>query len=275
MWRMVLFTSSLCVLASIATGCGGGHAPAALPDRANVRAHRAASLTLPNYVIVMVQENRTVDNLFQTQPGVDTQSYGFDSHGNQISLQMIPLQTTFDCKHSHHALVIDVTQGFDVPSCGLNAPPNAAFSYVNPSDITQHTALATQYAFADEVMQSNEGPSLPAHIYLIAATSGTPGSHWNIADSFGSKIDSPTQSKKYGCDAPPGQRDLQIDMTTAFPGVEGNQTYPCINPLTIFAKNPQSSMHPLLRFWSAEPHRSELLTIRTPHPSSGSLIIRT
>ena len=37
---------------------------------------------------------------------------------------------------------------------------------------TNVVAGSTQYAFADHVLQSNEGDSYPAHIYLIAATSG-------------------------------------------------------------------------------------------------------
>jgi phospholipase C len=233
MSRYAHFAFSICATVAFVAGCGAARTPATIPHPAGLSMHRNA-ITLPAYVIVMVQENRSVDNLFQTQPGVDTQNFGIDSHGNQIPLTEIPLQSAIDCRHSHKALVQDVTQGFDVPSCGAKAPIDAAFSYVNPSDITQYTALASQYAFADEVLQSNEGPSAPAHIYLIAATSGTPGSNWNIADSFGSRTDAPRFSKSYGCDAPPGRRDLQIDMTTAFPGVEGNQIFPCIDPLTIF-----------------------------------------
>jgi hypothetical protein len=55
----------------LAAGCGAGHSPAAIPHGAGLSAHRK-ELTLPKYVIVMVLENRTVDNLFQTQPGVET-----------------------------------------------------------------------------------------------------------------------------------------------------------------------------------------------------------
>jgi phospholipase C len=232
MWKSVRFALVCCALAAIAAGCGG-HIAASPPTGASVRAHRPARNTLPNYVIVMVQENRTVDNLFQKQPGADTQNYGIDSHNNKIPLTKIPLQSPIDCDHSHHAFVVDVTQGFDIPYCGANAPPDAAFSYVRPSDVTQYRALASQYAFADEVMQSNEGPSLPAHIYLIAATTGSPGSNWNLADAFGSRADSLGDSHPSGCDAKPGKRDLQIDMTSAFPGVEGNPIFPCITPLTI------------------------------------------
>jgi phospholipase C len=113
--------------------------------------------------------------------------------------------------------------------CAKNAPHDAAFSYVNPSEITPYTALASQYAIADEVLQSNEGPSFPAHIYLIAATAGTPGSHWNISENDAGK-----PKTAAGCNAPPGKTVTTIDMTSAFPGVEGNPIFPCIDPPTIF-----------------------------------------
>jgi phospholipase C len=220
---------SLAALAGLLTGCGGGSiANSPNPNLGSITpesAARSGALTLPKYVIVLVQENRSVDNLFQTQPGVDTQNYGIDSHGNKIPLVERPLGSPIDCDHSHTGFVTEVTKGFDLEKCGKTAPADAAFSYVRPSDITQYTQLASQYAIADHVLQSNEGPSFPAHIYLIAATSGTPGSHWNISENDGSPA---------GCNAPAGKTVTTIDMTSAFPGHEDNPIFPCINPTTIF-----------------------------------------
>jgi phospholipase C len=44
------------------------------------------------HIIVVVQENRTPDQLFQAFPGADTQSYGYDHNGNKIPLKEVPLQ---------------------------------------------------------------------------------------------------------------------------------------------------------------------------------------
>jgi phospholipase C len=220
-FHFALYASAIVALAG---GCSGSHAIPGLPSKVASQV-RQDKFNMPRYVIVMVQENRTVDNLFQTQPGVDTQNFGIDSHNNRIPLTQINLGASFTCKHTHAAFVTEVTAGFDLADCGAKAPPDAAFSYVNPANITQYTALASQYAFADHVLQSNEGPSLPAHLYLIAATSGTPGSHFNIAENDGSPA---------GCNAPSGTRVATIDMTSSFPGIENNPIFPCINPLTIF-----------------------------------------
>ncbi|HEY5096339.1 MAG TPA: alkaline phosphatase family protein [Candidatus Eremiobacteraceae bacterium] len=223
--KIVIIAFCAYALIALAGGCGARDVAAPIPSGAALHAKRQAP-TLPLYTIVMIQENRTVDNLFQTQPGVDTQNYGYDSHHNRVMLAETDLGGRYSCSHSHGAFVKAATQGFDLEYCGL-APPDEPFSYVNPADIQPYTALASQYAFADEVLQSNEGPSFPAHIYLIAATSGTPGSHWNIAD----------EDKQYmpaGCNAPPSQKAPTIDMRSAFPGIEGNPIFPCIDPLTIF-----------------------------------------
>lgn len=212
-------------LVTLAAGCSGGHAVPGVPNNSLLQVRRDDGNNMPNYVIVMVQENRTVDNLFQTQPGVDTQNFGMDSHNNRIPLAEVKLGAPFSCSHTHTAFVTEVTVGFDLAKCGARAPVDAAFSYVNPSTITQYTDLASQYAFADHVFQSNEGPSLPAHLYLIAATSGTPGSHFNISENDGSPA---------GCNAPGGTTVATIDMTSNFPGIEDNPIFPCIDPLTIF-----------------------------------------
>ncbi|HEY7982288.1 MAG TPA: alkaline phosphatase family protein [Candidatus Eremiobacteraceae bacterium] len=225
MRRKFRSTLTLCAVIAIAMGCGAEHTPAAMPNGASLQAHRK-TVSFPKYVIVMVQENRTVDNLFQTQPGVDTQNFGFDSHNNRVPLKKQDLGGRYSCSHSYASFVKEATVGFDAVKCGL-APPDEAFSYVPPSEIKPYTALATQYAFADEVLQSNEGPSFPAHIYLIAATSGKQGSHWNIAEDDNQRLAA-------GCNAPHSQRAQQIDMTTTFPGTEGNPIFPCINALTIF-----------------------------------------
>src|SRR5262249_41582762 len=50
-------------------------------------------------------------------------------------------------------------------------PPNPQFTYVNPSDIQPYFQLAEQYTFGDRMFQTNQGPSFPAHQFLISGTS--------------------------------------------------------------------------------------------------------
>src|SRR5271166_3501754 len=183
---------------AVTPNAGGGALLSSVAKRAP-----GGSVNLPTHVVVIVQENRSVDNLFQQLPGADTQSYGYDRNGNRIPLQQIPLAQTWDPSHAHSAFVSEFAygklNGFNREKCG-GCPSNAAYSYVNPSDVSQYYAMAEQYAFADHNMQSNEGPSQPAHLYLIAAQSGTPGSTWYISEN----PKKPKKSDAADCLAPTG-----------------------------------------------------------------------
>jgi phospholipase C len=46
--------------------------------QANVRPHATGKI---QHVIIVIQENRSVDNLFQGLPGADTRSYGYTTTG--------------------------------------------------------------------------------------------------------------------------------------------------------------------------------------------------
>ena len=50
-------------------------------------------------------------------------------------------------------------------------PPNPQFMYVYPNDVQPYLTMAKQYAFADHMFQTNEGPSFPAHQFIISGTS--------------------------------------------------------------------------------------------------------
>src|SRR5580693_6607069 len=52
------------------------------------------------HVVIIVQENRSVDNLFQGYPGADTQPYGYSSTGQKVTLQPVGLEAPWDIDHS-------------------------------------------------------------------------------------------------------------------------------------------------------------------------------
>ncbi len=236
----ILRVLSVSSVASLLAGCSGGGGSSTTPVVApqNVAGGEFAPLavrraplgtTLPKYVVVMIQENRTVDNLFQTQPGVDTQSYGYDSKGDRVNLVETGLGVNFDCSHAHSAFDNDVLEGFDTEPCGAKAPADAAFTYVKPADITEYTTLASDYAFADHVLQGNEGPSFPAHLYLIAATTKlAPGSDFNISEND-------SYSSGSGCEPQTDKTISTINMTKTWPEDDDKATaFPCITVPTIF-----------------------------------------
>src|SRR5579863_332486 len=144
-----------------------------------------------SHVVIIIQENRSLDNLFQGFPGANVQSYGYTSTGQKVTLQPVPLALTWDIDHRSAAFYeacdghgqIPGTHckmdGFDkeIVTCGVNPPcpnPNPQYSYVQASDIKPYTALAQQYVLADKMFASNfDVSSYISHQYIIAAQAGT------------------------------------------------------------------------------------------------------
>ena len=53
------------------------------------------------HVVIIVQENRSVDNLFNGLPGADTATDGLNSVGNRTKLVPTPMTARYDLDHSH------------------------------------------------------------------------------------------------------------------------------------------------------------------------------
>jgi hypothetical protein len=112
---------------------------------------------------------------------------GVNSLGQTILLAPIDLGTSgsnpqnYDLSHAHAAFVAMYDGGrmdganlipcSPAASCPPNAHPNPQFMYVKPADVQPYFALAEQYTFGDRMFQTNEGPSFPAHQFIIAGTS--------------------------------------------------------------------------------------------------------
>jgi phospholipase C len=137
-----------------------------------------------------------------------------------------------DPTHSHKAFATEFAKGklngFASETCGPHCGPNIAYSYVTPSDVAQYYAMAEEFAFADHNMQPNEGPSLPAHLYLLAGQS-TSTPPWSISEN----PKTPKKKDAQNCLAPAGSTVEQINMSTSFPGTEGDLIFPCIDQTTI------------------------------------------
>jgi phospholipase C len=181
-------------------------------------AHRAASLLLLalgllpttlraqidrfEHVVVVIQENRTPDNLFQglcsppygsaascsVTPGpgqYDIQTSAWkdrSAHTHTTNPTPIALANKYDLDHSHTAwreqcdLQIGdkcAMDGAALVGCDGVCPPRPQFRYVSNARgiLAPYLKLATQYGWANEMFQTNQGPSFPAHQFLFGATS--------------------------------------------------------------------------------------------------------
>lgn len=215
-----------------------------------------AGLTSFQHIVIVVQENRTPDNLFfalctkagacSTKPNAKQYNiqtaHWRDKHSANGSTEpfAIPLADNYSPAHNHSAFTaqcdVDVKSGTclmdgagDVRCNKGNCPPNASFAYVDNSDGTldPYLTLAKQYGWANYMFQTNQGPSFPAHQYLFGATSA-PSLDSDHAGYFASEN---SEDSVDGCLAPPNVRVQMVDPN----GYEdpNNTVYPCFERKTL------------------------------------------
>jgi phospholipase C len=159
-------------------------------------------------VVIIMQENRTFDNLFHGFPGADSANSGMN-HGVQVSLAPIALSDPHDLGHTHTDWWKDWDNGLmDGFSRNGSTIP---YSYVPSSQIQPYWTMAKQYALGDRMFQSNSGPSFPAHEYMIAGQSAG--------------ADEDPSNPRWGCDSPPGTTVALIGPN----GVDLPGVFPCFD----------------------------------------------
>jgi len=123
------------------------------------------------HTVFILKENHTFDNYFGTFPGADGVSRGITSTEQKVPLTPMPdiyrgeVCNGWDC-------AIEAIDGgrmdrFDVISPGLRA-----YVAAPEQDILNYWAYARRFALADRYFTSVHGPSLPNHLFTIAAQSG-------------------------------------------------------------------------------------------------------
>lgn len=136
------------------------------------------------HVIVVIQENRTMDNMFNGFPNADTVLQGADSRGKKVALLPEGLEWEYDPDHTHASLVKEYNgggmNGFDKETCDYDpfaspcsAPANFAYSYVPSAETLFLWVLAGAfvghgYGIADHMFSDRQVPSFPGHQDLIA-----------------------------------------------------------------------------------------------------------
>jgi phospholipase C len=214
--------------------------------------------------VVIFQENRSPDNLFHDQTlinrGADIALQGTNSTGATIPLQPTSLTQNYDLSHRHDAFLAQYDNGkmdgadlvnIFCPPGSVNCPcsqyamqngiacplPNPQFYYIDPAEVQPYFTLAETYTFGDNTFQNNQGPSFPAHQYIISGTStmGTnaPGGNANlfIAENTPNGIAGRNTS---GCAVAATTLVSLIDITNPDPTTNETQSaYPCAEHPTL------------------------------------------
>jgi hypothetical protein len=189
------------------------------------------------HVIIILQENRTPDNLFHDEKliakGADIATRGLNSKGERIRLTPVAMSAGYDLNHSHHSFVMMYHRGkmdganFIPVHCGQHCPPHPQFKYVKPSNVLPYFEMAEQYTFADRMFQTNQGASFPAHQFLLAGTSApTATSNLFAAEDV---VGFEHANWDMGCAGPPQTSVRLIDPS----GDESRKMFPCFEHPTL------------------------------------------
>ena len=208
------------------------------------------------HIVIVVQENRTPDNLFNAlcvshrlcsvnpnskQYDIQTEHW-LDKHaaGGITEPFAVPLAGNFTPAHNHSAFVdqcdFDAQSGqcrMDAASdvhCKGQCPANASYGYVDNSDgsLNPYLTIATHYGWANYMFQTNQGPSFPAHQFIFGASSA-PSENDDHTGYFASE--DKTDPGSDGCTAEPNETVQIIDPN----GHEDSQNriFPCFEHATL------------------------------------------
>jgi phospholipase C len=218
------------------------------------------------HVVVIFQENRTPDNLFQ---GLCAPPYGacavpptpmapyniqtshWKTKTGTIQPGPVALADSYDLGHAHKSfnVMCDVVAG-NPPTCrmdgaaavscnpkpGTTCPPNAPLKYVSNTNgiLNPYLTLATQYGWANYMFQTNQGPSFPAHQFIFGGTSA-PSRTDDLNGIFSSENMKGQGLGGAGCTATTTTRVELISPNLSPPpyGVENSSIFPCFEHLTM------------------------------------------
>jgi phospholipase C len=215
-------------LVACSTGSGFSAAHQAAPALPQMRV-AAVPNQLINHIVIIVQENRSVDNLFAGFPGADAPTYGTLHTGVVVPLRPIDFTSSSqDLDHSLEGAIADYDGGkmdkFDLPVLISGPTGTLAYTYVARNLTAPYWAMARQYVFADRMFPTEWGGSFTAHLDLIA---GTALLNPNLAEA-----DNPS-AQPWDCDAPIGTTTNTWSSTKGY----GNGTgpFPCFTQFSTMA----------------------------------------
>jgi phospholipase C len=246
--------SATLVISSVAAASLGGCGVSAshqvvLAPAAPIQGRRSAGPSgYISNIIVIIQENRSFDNFFAGYPKANAPTYGCGvskeaSPPNAARAQgaahcppgdrKIPLhRDTFESEpnlsHVFEAAIIDWhngnMDGFTHWGHGAHSH-DAAYAYVERSEVAPYWAMAQQYVLADNMFPTEFGPSWTGHMTLVAGTDNL-RPDLALADF--------TVGGHSNCKAVPGTKTTTVNAARTIR--RGNGPYPCLDQFNTMAQ---------------------------------------
>jgi phospholipase C len=233
--------AAIAATALFLSACGGHGGPAAspgLPFAGLPPTHARQQLQLGEgkirHIVIIIQENRSFNNLFYGYPGAKTVNYGYATGGEKIELKPVTLATKWDVEHQAVGFLAACNGTGNIPgtdcrmngfnretvTCGGAGPrcpiPHPQYAYVPHDETMPYFEMARQFVLADEMFASNfDVSSFISHQYIISAQND---SALNYPDG------------EWGCPGGPSDKIPLLGRRRKFP--DGTEV-PCWNPATL------------------------------------------
>jgi phospholipase C len=176
-------------------GCGGGSMSPGTgkPPKLGSTPPPGGSTTPFAHIVVVVQENRSFDNIFAASggfPGANVAEQGLNSQGQEVPLQALGYELGLGPQHASKYLLQSWDTGkmdkFDLTPYEGNAPQppfttsNYQYAYLPKQETLPYWKLAAHYALADAMFSGALGPTFVGHQFLIAGIgpSDNPSGVW-------------------------------------------------------------------------------------------------
>jgi phospholipase C len=211
------------VIASVISACSSMGSSSMLPvpaARMLARTHHQSSDPI-QHIVIIVQENRSFNNLFYGFPGAKTVKTGEESNGTKITLKPVGLETTWDIEHDLGGFISSCNGTGSEPGtdcrnngfnneywgCGGSCPdPVPPYSYVPHTETKPYFFMGKNYVLADQMYASNlDASSFISHQYIIAGQASSavnyPNNYWGCPgiQYYGSDpISTITSERGYG-----------------------------------------------------------------------------
>ena len=230
MHRIVLVATAGLALAALAA-CSGGSQPTPFTHGAGVFHDSGTNPSPIQHIVLIIQENRTFNNLFATFPGATGTTTGYATFGTgshrhtvEEPLARSRLVDRQDPNHSYTAFLTGYDGGkMDAFNRikfynGNKMEESAPYKYTNPNLIVPYWTLAKQWGLANAMFQTQGSESFPAHQDFIRGGS-------EISPNA-SLIDNPPYGHGvWGCDSPYG---TVTSLITTYLQLEKQQgPFPC------------------------------------------------
>jgi phospholipase C len=172
-----------------------------------------------SHVVIVIQENRSFDNLFATFPKADGATNGLVYGGGYVNLKERKLESGLVLDNSWSAFQVSYDggkmDGFNLAYVNEHKC-TCAYQYVDPKDIKPYWPLAKHYVLGDHMFPTQASGSFTAHQDLIRGDTEL--------NSYETLIDFPTDGP-WGCDAAPGVATSLLTSSGQYLANQG--PFPC------------------------------------------------